>query len=489
MSSSQDVDCLLALLKVAEELLFSFPMPNEVISKYEFIRGKAFAKCALSYNGSHIRRLQLEAQAKLDKTSEKIVNTSSLEVKDLDLQNKFHQSSIVIQKLLDLLGKSVKISAQTIDNCELICNSEEFTRKTLRNLCDLPIVKQDIDENDFERVLEQYKFDISQSEYEIQGKLENIAGTIRSKNAYIRKLELEITEKRNEISSEKVELLETCENAKNKVFYMKSEYEKKLKDLREELLQAKSFFLNEARKAQLKEFEKLMKERDMYQEESAHLREQLESVSFTLQEEIRLLHEEYEKNIQEVSYGLSSQTRDVEFILKQKIESLEKNLFYREKELLEELSRTSQESNSKVQALEKDLKSCKDHEKVLQDCVDSIHSVVCKVYRRFSDTQENFGDLQTTLTRQIEFLDVVLNKLTSDNNWLVDRISELGKENENIKNSMKASAIKDTINDLNASTSVLKSFEASRERLKQKLSESSVQFPNTYSKLSHKYTS
>ena len=83
----------------------------------------------------------------------------------------------------------------------------------------------------------------------------------------------------------------------------------------------------------------------------------------------------------------------------------------------------------------------------------------------------------------------MFSKLTCDNNWLIERISEIGKENENMKNNMKTATVHETLNELNASSSVLKSFEVSRERLKKKLSESMVEFPNTYSKLAHKYNS
>ena len=490
MSNYQDLDSLLALLKVAEELLFSFPMPNEVITKYEFIRGKTFVKCNLPYNGSHIRRLQLEAQAKLDKDSEKIINTSTLEVRDLELQNKLQHSTILIQKLLGLLDKSVKINEQIIYNCGMICNSAEFapsSSKNKRKLMDLPLIKIEVDENDYEKTFEKYKLMISKNEGEVQSKLEEIEESIRSHNSYIKKLEQEITLARNGENKDKYEISENCENLRNRLAKEKFEYEKRIKELREELLLSKSSFLNEARKAQMKEIEKLMNERDMYQEQSDNLARQLESVSSSLQQEISALHDGYERNIQEFTYKLSSKNRETEISLKQKIEMLEKTLFYREKELLEELSKSSRENNSMIEGLERDLKFYKNNSEALQHCIDCVQSVVAKVYKKFSDKQEDFGDIGNTLMKQIEYLDAVVNKLTSDNNWLVDRISEVGKENESIKRSMRASAIKETITDLDTSSSVLKSFEASRERLKKKISEPIQQFPNTFSKLSHKY--
>lgn len=116
-----------------------------------------------------------------------------------------------------------------------------------------------------------------------------------------------------------------------------------------------------------------------------------------------------------------------------------------------------------------------------------MQSVLSKVYKRYSDKLEDFGDVTNTIIKQIEFFDLILNKLTTDNAWLVDRLSEIGKENELIKKAMKAAAVKETIDELDASASVLKNFEKSRDKLKQTLNESANQFPNTYSKLAHKY--
>ena len=492
MSNYQDFDGLLALLKVAEELLFSFPLPSNVITKYEFIRGKTFSKYHIPYSGSHIRRLQLDALSKLDKDSEKVVNTSTLDIKDMELQNKYQQSSLYIQKLFNLIEKNLKFQEQVITNCSMICNPEEFgpnNSKNNKNLLDLPIKQLDIDEINTEKLIEDYRKNLSQKEGEIVNKLELIEDTIRSKNVYIRKLEQEIHGNRNGQNNYKTEIQENYDNLKDKFVKQKNDYEKKIKELREEMLISKGNFLNDARKAQLKEIEHLMQERDMYKEQAESLNNELETVSSSLQKEISILNDEYEKNTQEIVYSLTNKNKDLEYTLKEKIEQLEKTLFYREKELLDELNNNSQNNTSKIEELEKELSFFKNNSEALQNCIDCVQAVVTKVYRRYSEKNEDLGDLTNTLIKQVEFLDSVFSKLTCDNNWLIERISEIGKENENMKNNMKTATVHETLNELNASSSVLKSFEVSRERLKKKLSESMVEFPNTYSKLAHKYNS
>ena len=60
-------------------------------------------------------------------------------------------------------------------------------------------------------------------------------------------------------------------------------------------------------------------------------------------------------------------------------------------------------------------------------------------------------------------------KLTSDNNWLIDRLAELGKHSHKIQGDGRSptpSRIKEeVINDLKTASNALKEFEEAREKL------------------------
>jgi hypothetical protein len=76
---------------------------------------------------------------------------------------------------------------------------------------------------------------------------------------------------------------------------------------------------------------------------------------------------------------------------------------------------------------------------------------------------EEFGD---TLV-EIEFLCFMIAKLTSDNNWLVDRLSEFGKAQRvaEPRSTAQGKLKTDVINDLKAASNALKEFEEARDKL------------------------
>ena len=63
-AGSSDSKSLHSLLKVAEELLFSFPLPTDIVKKYEYMRESAFSKLGLPHSFSRIWNLQREAHSR-----------------------------------------------------------------------------------------------------------------------------------------------------------------------------------------------------------------------------------------------------------------------------------------------------------------------------------------------------------------------------------------------------------------------------------------
>ena len=487
MVSNPDIESLVSLLKVAEELLFSFPMPQDVVSKYEFIRTKTFNKCHLPNNSSHIKRLQLEAHSKLDKESSTVINTSTLDLKDPDVQSRIQNYSNFIQKLFSTLERCTKIINQANLTCSQILNPDHSTNAFNINQLDLPSLSLSYSESELDPVHDSYKKSLSASEVKLFNTLTQISEIFESNSSYIKKLELETRENSSFLSKNNAELLEKNRILQEKFNKERLEADRKIKELREEVLLSKNLSLNDVRKAQNREIEKIMKERDMFQEESERLRDQLESVSSTLQQEINSLHEEFERSTQELSQSYSQKLKESEKKYLGKIESLEKTLYYKEKELSSELEEQAENNEKIIKKLEKDLNFYKNNSESLQACLDAIKEIAQRIYKRFTEHPVEFQDYAQGVTKQVEYLDRVIEKLSTDNNWLVDRISELNGENESLKKSLKESRLQETLNDLETSASVLKNFEQSRKNLKKKFSESAIPFPDTYSKLVHKY--
>lgn len=488
MVSNPDIESLVSLLKVAEELLFSFPLPQEMVTKYEMIRGKTLSKCHIPNNSSHIKRLQLDAHSKQEKDSSRIINISALDIKDPYAQSKLQQFSNFIQKLLSSLERCIKVFNQANNICDQILNPELPSSPLNINHLNLPSFSSNFSESEFDPLFDSYKRNLNTSEQGLINTLSGLAQRFQSNLLYIHKLELETRENSSFLSKNNAELLEKNRILQEKFNKDRLEFEKTIKELREEVLLSKNNSLNDVRKAQVREIEKIMKERDMFQEESERLRDQLESVSSTLQQEIRSLHEEFEKSTQELSQSCSLKLKNSEKKYLGKIDSLEKNLYYKEKELLSQIQEQNENNTKTVQVLENDLNYYKNNSESLQTCLDSILDIVTRIHKRFGEHPIDYKDYSGALIKQVEYLDQVIEKLSADNNWLVDRISELNKENESLKRSLRDSRLQETLNELETSASVLKNFEESRKNLKKKFSESSIPFPDTYSKLVHKYS-
>jgi hypothetical protein len=484
MSSFQDFDGVVSLLKVAEQLLFSFPLPNEVVNKYEFIRNKTFAKCRIPCNSSHIRRLQIEAHSKAEKDS-KVINASTFEYKDVDSQNRLQQAGLFIQKLIGLIEKCASMQEFAARLCESMINPTEKT-VALPRTTDCPSF--DIYESDMEAVIESYKKSVGTSEQILQEKLRQLGDFISSKTVYIKKLESEVLEGSKDLTLTSEDLTTKYRLLQEKCLKERNDYEKRIKELREEVMISKNASLTEARKMQNKEVERIIHERDLYQEEVEHLRLELSNVSESLQREVQSLHEDYEKTVQELTHKLSYQSKELETELQEKIESLEQTLYYREKELIEKNEQLRDEREKMVSELRKDLNFYKNNAEAGENCIEMIRSVAERIYKRYCEKPLETTDLMGTLMGQIEFLDQVIHKQAEDNAWLVDRLSEVNKENEGLRKTLKNVQSQQTLKELDASAIVLKSFEASRNKLKQQLTESTVQFPDTYSKLLHKYS-
>ena len=106
---------------------------------------------------------------------------------------------------------------------------------------------------------------------------------------------------------------------------------------------------------------------------------------------------------------------------------------------------------------------------------DSLH----KICERFSKDEDNddwkeaqMSDDFSQLLNEIEFVSAMVNKLANDNDWLVDRLSELGQENLRLKEAMSPKRIiEDEYAELKATSNAMKEFENSRSRIFYKFSD------------------
>jgi chromosome segregation ATPase len=105
---------------------------------------------------------------------------------------------------------------------------------------------------------------------------------------------------------------------------------------------------------------------------------------------------------------------------------------------------------------------------------DSVHKI-CERFSRdedLEDWKDEPSDDFSQLFNEVDFISSIVNKLANDNDWLVDRLSELGQENLRLRGQASPKRVKeDNYADLKITSNAMKEFENSRSKIFYKFSE------------------
>jgi len=110
---------------------------------------------------------------------------------------------------------------------------------------------------------------------------------------------------------------------------------------------------------------------------------------------------------------------------------------------------------------------------------DSLHEVFLRYSKSHGEwnqtrwqSQESTQDLSDVLS-EVDFLSYMISKMANDNNWLVDRLAELGQENQKLRETQSPKKFRDdSINELKATSNAFKGFENARNKLFYQFNES-----------------
>lgn len=244
-----------------------------------------------------------------------------------------------------------------------------------------------------------------------------------------------------------------------------SHYDQSLRTLEDQLDSIRMQNLNKENELQAK-IQELAARADLQKSELDHIRSfqysNVESTDRLKDEKMSLVYQvnhlkntidELNKNEKRIIETHETKVKN----MKNELEAAKKNM-----KLVEDLAGSTRTSNSR-------------YYEILNAIKEISHSVFIKyglVQSEWQDSHwkeeldtytEEFGD---TLV-EIEFLCFMVVKLTSDNNWLIDRLSDLGRgqlkpcEVPNPSKNLKANVI----SDLKAASTALKEFEEAREKL------------------------
>ena len=158
---------------------------------------------------------------------------------------------------------------------------------------------------------------------------------------------------------------------------------------------------------------------------------------------------------------------------------------------IESLKNEIQNMNDKIKELQDEIIYYKENLLILQEKKFEIFSLVSKIIKKYTNKQEDFCeksiDYDEETKKNLYFLEITIDKLLVENNWLADQLKSFTKDNEKLKKTIRDSTKVSASKDLSESVMIFNDFERSRVRLSRHLSDKNVELSKTYSQLSNKY--
>ena len=575
---STDSEALANLLEVAEgnsqlELLFSFPLPYDVVVKYELMREKTFKKVGLPHTSSKLWRLQNEANRKLkpkvkqeeqeNNTHEYVERLSISHEMTLKYARLIEESVQSLEKLSTKLSLILESSSHTFPSFSKVQDLELIYYKDLSKFKELESIEQRVLESLSSKFSDRDK-DLHKSLARVEERLNYYDKTVQNLQSHLDSCLAKSRTEKEESEARVQELLATCHNYSDQIENLKihtseswehekkllkgqlwASYEEKIKNINEKMLensiqmetqvnermremankekkliekynstilQLETQLIELTRELAVKE--KKLNESLMHTEaqvienkrelayKEKKINEKLEDERERLEDEITSLKREISKKDseleatqsklssarEELSAAKSKQSEQREEISRLKIKNDSKELMLAKNKLVENKEELAQaksklsdtreelslyktqcnnykEENSELKNLYSDSLKLRESFMKLQETLHEIFMTYSNSHEEWQRERwkESQDDLDEVL-QEVDFLAYMISKLANDNNWLVDRLAELGQENQRLKD-FSSPKKQEMISELRATSNAFKGFENARSKL------------------------
>ncbi|CAG9313774.1 unnamed protein product [Blepharisma stoltei] len=504
-----EIENMKILLEVAEEILFSFTLPPDLVKKYEFIRDQTFEKVGISDTSSKIWAFQSEAYARANSKSQQgKPNVMEDEIRDINYKLKAESLRHVIAKYSQILENSIKLlqnieerigNITSYDECTFrpklmtLSSPDEFSLK----IADLEISSQRdpwfVLESEAERSFAVFSQKISNYEIEIFSTISKVADKYRQKS---------LNSQTNSDGFNNSKGRSDNSDLEEKLKAINDIYTKERKQTENKL----NFLLSQGYKEN--DIRKIIEEKDLYVEKFNILERELFQTKTLLQDEIRKLKIANKKSTIELESQTNSEIRAMKLSHSSEFEEYKKSQIKRESELLQNLENATENHSEIVRELQVSLDNeIRINDRLMRSFAD-IKGILNIIYQKFnSDEDAEFNQIKEELTRiyqdfeegdlliKTRFLAHIIEKYNSDNNWLIERLGETQKDNERLQKiaSLKDETFQSMKTNYAQTSMVLKEFAEARDKLKNKFetslneSSKSPEKESTFTKLFQKY--
>ena len=389
LASPEDIKAMNSLLSVTEELLFSFPLPLELTTKYEAMKKKVASKLGIQHNSSKIWKMQREAyeKHKLHKKETGVqVDSCKDSVNQLRIFDVEETTNVLCLELLSRL----EVSHNTVNSYQEVCN---FLVTTFRNITQKLATTLGYNPNLMtynNQVSSVFEFEIENRHYSIQeietecAKYSKLLRNIeKTEESFLEKLRqelqnyevssLELIERFQELFKHNEALIESlqseCKQLTQKSRDSYKQNQQDLQELRDQLTQEKYQVQDQHQKdienLRLEHKTQLEELKETYALEITELKSKLQDLEYQKntfgnhhEQEVSDLHSQIEA-LKSESKNLKSQIKDLEnekALVTQNLEKANSTLGL-QKQKLKELENELTQKEEQIDQLNKDHKN------------------------------------------------------------------------------------------------------------------------------------
>jgi hypothetical protein len=442
-SSGSEMKTLLGLLSITEELLFSIPLNSDLVEKYMTLRESGFKKIGISSNCSNLWEIQRQAHQELTQKH------TSQEKQLKDVSDSLDLSRHSYKELYDISQKMLEFCREIALEVSKALNRSFFSK--------------------FHKEIPQLSLfsNYSQLNNTLNSDFNCIKDEVKS---LVRDFNEAYTRETNKNYENQTQMVEINNQADKKI----KELQKKIELLEEDSNKKYEKALIEGKKNYNKEIEDL---KGTIKSQESKKAKEIEEIKQNYEKEIKFL--EKEKN-----FALDSLSASLKSIHKQEIKDLESSFRAKESELLQELDMASNTDSSVLKTLRENLERVQVKVEDLREVLRAINERTESLYQKYAYREESvpeFLERKDEISRisdskvwrqysetlaQLDFMALSFKKLTSDNEWLVEQIDELSKENIDTQpKNPKEISFEQVLTTLSANETVIKDFQDARSKL------------------------
>lgn len=478
------VRSLESILSVAEgtvlaELLFTFVLPAEVVKKYEYVREQAMQKAGLPNSSTRIWQLQREAHAKQQ-------DAAMVLQRGVRLETDNERSELITRldsahELLRNYQRMIVCVCTSLDDLQSLAEKATKSRRALPQLTELYKQSQDKPlrlselESSQTKLVERFRELETEAQMVFSRFIVELSSKQSTLEASVNRLQLAALQANEEAARLQSQLNE--DRLSNEAWRLKAQeesrelYESQIKDLQREYSIEKGNLLQEKASAL---------------EEAKLLSHELAALQAKHETEIDFIEAQFQQKLDHLRSSDSQvDNRQSESgSLQERLNSMKQ----REDALKVRIDMLTTDSNSTITALQDKLaaseESREDLHTILNAVADRLHVTYTKHAPKQKDWNSGLSLRRQELVESLqelegcvdvlldaEFTCYLVSKLSADNDWLIERLADFGKENEKLKRQQSGQPIRadgfhsQVMEDIKTTSFALKGFETARDRL------------------------